>query len=134
MLLNTQNAGGEYPTTSGGFNSYQGNVDIGITRFDANGANILYSLIIGGSDGDLPNSMMIVNGAGELYVLGTTGSSDFPMCPVAQQCGFDITFNNPIGSPAANFTSGNGILFTQGSDMVVFKIDATGSAMLSSTF
>ena len=77
---------------------------------------------------------MIVNDAGELYVLGTTGSSDFPMCPVAQQCGFDITFNNPAGSPAANFTSGNGILFTQGSDMVVFKIDATGSAMLSSTF
>ena len=133
MLLNTQNAGGEYPTTSGVFNSYQGNVDIGITRFDPNGANILYSLIIGGSDGDLPNSM-IVNDAGELYVLGTTGSNDFPMCPVAQQCGFDITFNNPAGSPAANFTSGNGILFTQGSDMVVFKIDATGSAMLSSTF
>ena len=133
MLLNTQNAGGEYPTTSGIFNSYQGNVDIGITRFDANGANILYSLIIGGSDGDLPNSM-ITNDAGELYVLGTTGSSDFPMCPSAQQCGFDTTFNNPIGSPAANFTSGNGILFTQGSDMVVFKIDATGSAMLSSTF
>ncbi len=75
-----------YPTTAGAIDPTYNDVtsagysrmDIGLTKFSANGSARLYSTYIGGGSPDQPHSMM-VNNAGELVMLGTTGSDDFPI-------------------------------------------------------
>ncbi|HAB36075.1 MAG TPA: hypothetical protein DCE58_05680, partial [Cryomorphaceae bacterium] len=75
-----------YPTTAGAIDPTYNDVnsagyarmDIGLTKFSSNGTARLYSTYIGGDSPDQPHSMM-VNNAGELVILGTTGSDDFPV-------------------------------------------------------
>ena len=75
-----------YPTTAGAIDPTYNDVtsagyvrmDVGLTKFSANGSARLYSTYIGGDSPDQPHSMM-VNNAGELVMLGTTGSDDFPI-------------------------------------------------------
>ena len=74
---------------------------------------------------ELPHSM-IVNSVNELFVFGTTGSSDFP----TTNLGFQQNFK---GGPA--FTpSGIGVSFPSGSDMFVSRISADGGGLLASTY
>jgi hypothetical protein len=60
-----------------------------------------------------------------LIVLGSTGSSNFP---VTVGC-YDPTFNG-----GANFTGSNGVPYTAGADAIITKFNATGTALLGSTF
>src|SRR5690606_36710752 len=67
-----------YPTTLGAFQvNYSGQVDVGITKFTPNGSALLYSTYLGGTNTEVPSSL-IVNHNNELVVFGTTGSSNFP--------------------------------------------------------
>lgn len=120
--------GGDYPTTLGAFDvTYNGAVDIGISVFSADGTSLVYSTFVGGSAGDIPNSM-IVNNAGELVVLATVSSSDFPMPFLGTS--FDNTFNG--GSPVA--VGSYGVNFDFGTDIAVFKLSPNGSQLLGSTY
>ena len=82
--------GVDYPVTTGAFQqSFQGGVtDIVITKYDTLGQTRIYSTYLGGSSDELPHSM-VVNNNNELYVLGTTGSNDFPTTPNAFQTNFN---------------------------------------------
>lgn len=115
-----------YPTTYGAYQvDYAGGrVDMSISKFNARGNNLLYSTYLGGSGTDIPHSLY-VNDNDELYVFGTTGSSDFP---VTQQA-FDTTFN---GGPQVSLSTS--LNFNQGSDIVVSKFSAAGDRLLASTF
>ena len=118
--------GANYPTITG---SYQidfagGRTDISISKFNAQGTNLIYSTYLGGSNTDIPHSLY-VNDNDELYVFGTTGSSDFPVTAQA----FDTTFNR--GSQVTLSTSLN---FNNGSDIVVSKLSASGASLLASTY
>ncbi|MBX3102383.1 MAG: gliding motility-associated C-terminal domain-containing protein [Bacteroidetes bacterium] len=112
-----------YPTTTGAIQLvYAGggkpvafpglafNCDIGITKFSANGTQRLWATYLGGRFNEFPASM-IVNEQNELYVLSATLSDNFPV----RAGSYDITYN---GS----------------SDITISKINATGTALLASTY
>jgi len=118
--------GANYPTTLG---AYQidfagGRTDISISKFNAQGTNLVYSTYLGGSNTDIPHSLY-VNDNDELYVFGTTGSSDFPVTANA----FDTTFN---GGPQTTLSTS--LNFNFGSDIIVSKFSASGNALLASTY
>jgi gliding motility-associated-like protein len=84
---------------------------------------LLYSTYLGGSDNETPHS--IVSAAnGELFVLGVTGSANFPMAGVP----FDNLFNG--GAPLNGI---NGLSFN-GSDLYIARLSADGTNLIASTF
>lgn len=117
--------GAGYPTTLGAYDvSFNGQAtDIGVTKFNPSGSTLLYSTYIGGSRTELPHSL-IVNTEGDLVLLGTTSSSNFP---VTAGC-YDNSFNN--GNP----TSVSGISYENGSDIIVTVFNANGNALIGSTY
>ena len=120
--------GPNYPTTIGAYQinyaNNSGGTDMAITKYDTSGMHMIYSTYLGGSNDELPHSM-IVNEFNELFVFGTTGSSDYPTTTNAF-CG------NFKGGPPINL-SGIGVNFPIGSDLFVSKIDSEGGVLLSST-
>lgn len=120
-----------YPTTTGAFDtSYNGGTpnsniagfDVSISKFSENGSQLLYSTYLGGTANELPESM-IVNANGELYVLGITASTNFPMRGTPYQ-------NTFAGGPTAIH---NSLLFV-GSDLFVAKFNSQGTQLLASTY
>ena len=121
--------GAGYPTTLGAYdinyNNDLGGTDIVITKYDTTGTQRIYSTYLGGRKDELPHSM-IVNSEKELFLFGTTGSSDFPITPNASQKTFK-------GGPSFTPT-GIGVSFPSGSDIFVSKISKEGTNLLASTF
>jgi hypothetical protein len=101
-------AGAFQTTYGGGSVNYAG--DAFVTKLNATGSALLYSTYLGGSDGD-GGSGIAVDSAGNAYVSGSTFSSDFPTTAGA----FQTTLNGVI-------------------DAFVTKLNATGSALLYSTY
>ena len=101
----------DYPTTPGAQdNSFNGGrFDVFVTKLNANGA-ALYSTFLGGADFE-DASGLALDAAGNAYVTGNTSSTDYPTRPGAQD-------NSHNGSY----------------DVFVTKLNATGSALLYSTF
>lgn len=120
---------GQYPVTPGAFQlAFNGvvGVDMGVSKFSADGSLLLYSTYIGGGTSvDAPHSL-VTNAANELFIMGTTGSSDFPMLASA----YDPSFN---GSVAVNPTY-SGLNYQNGSDIVVVRLNATGTGLIGSTY
>ena len=120
--------GNQYPTTLGAYNTVfsGGIVDIAISKFDTTGTFLIYSTYIGGSSDELPHSL-IVNSLDELFILGTTSSSDFP---TTVGC-YDPSFN---GGTANNLQNGLGVNYVNGSDLIVSHLSANGTSLLGSTY
>ncbi len=125
---------GTYPTSVGAYsttfaggdaNGGSGGNDIGITKWDTTGANFIWSTYIGGNADELPHSL-VVNSRDELYLLGTTGSNNFP----TSFSGYDRTFG---GGSAFNGRS-MGIFHSNGCDIIVTKLSSTGQSLLGSTY
>ena len=120
--------GSGYPLSTGAydvsFNSGTGTfpMDVGITKYNAAGTNILYSTYIGGSGNETPHSI-VCSPNGELYIYGVTSSTNFPMA----------------GSPYDNSHNGgpyeleNSLEFN-GADIYVARLNANGTSLLSSTY
>ena len=117
--------GNYYPTTTGAFqtvwgggtggNSGTGNgiayaCDMGITKFTPDGTQLIYSTYIGGTDNETPHSL-VVDPQGNLVIYGVSYSADYPVTANA----YDKTQNGA-------------------GDIVVTKLNATGTAMMGSTF
>ena len=100
--------------------------DMGITKYSADGTTRLYSTYVGGNRCEVPHSL-IVNNRNELFVLGTTSSSNYPTTVGA----FDATFG---GGDTANLANGIFVNYTHGSDLVISRLSADGSTMLASTY
>ena len=120
--------GAGYPTTLGVLQTTHngGTIDMGITKFSPDGSSLVWSTYIGGSANDLPHSM-VVNSDDELYILGTSGSSDFP---VSAGC-YDASFGGGSSPP---FGGSYGFTFSQGTDIVVVHLNATATGLAGSTF
>jgi gliding motility-associated-like protein len=119
--------GQQYPVTTG---AYQvawagGNTDIAITKYDTTGTFLVWSTFLGGGAAEMPHSM-IVGPNDEIYVLGTTGSSNFPITASA--------YDHSFGSGTAFTPAGLGLSYPNGCDMVVARLSANGSALLGSTY
>lgn len=126
--------GAGYPTTLGAYQTVWGGgdgqgslvgTDIAITKYDVSGTFRIYSTYLGGANDELPHSL-IVNPNGELIVMGTTSSPNYPVTAGAFQTVFNGgTSVTPIGI---------GVQYVNGSDIIVTKFSANGSSLLSSTF
>ena len=102
---------GTYPTVGAFQSTFQGGeFDMGISKFNATGTTLLYSTYIGGSGNDQPHSLF-VNNNDELYIFGSSSSTNYPITASA--------FDN----------SNNG-----GFDIVISKLSASGSVLLGSTY
>jgi gliding motility-associated-like protein len=117
-----------YPTSTGAYNStFNGGegffgIDVVITKFNATGTALMYSTYLGGSGNETPNSI-VVDTQDELYILGVTSSTDFPVSSGAHQTTFS----------GGTTTTQNSLQFT-GSDIFVSRLNANGTALLSSTY
>jgi hypothetical protein len=116
--------GGQYPVTLGVIKTTFFNGNMGIAKFSANGSTLLYATYLGGNGTggssfgeDYPLDME-VNAAGELLILGSTGASDYPTTSGA--------FDRQLGN------GGSGGFAAR--DLVITRFNATGTAILASTF
>jgi hypothetical protein len=103
----------DFPTTPGAFDtSLQRRYDDAfVTKLDASGSALVYSTFLGGTSSDIAEAIA-VDSAGAAYVTGLTTSSDFPTTPGAFDTGYSSVPR----------------------DTFVTKLDASGSALVYSTF
>ncbi|MFT3884375.1 MAG: gliding motility-associated C-terminal domain-containing protein [Flavobacteriales bacterium] len=125
--------GNGYPLTVGvqdpSFNG--GRVDIGLTKFSPDGTSLIWSTYLGGSMNETPHSL-VVNSAEELYVLGVSGSNDFPTTASA----YDRSFNGGtavVGWPGMAI-SGYGFSHPQGTDITVTHFAADAASLVASSY
>ena len=115
-----------YPIELGAYSEdFGGVVDMAISKFIPDGTTLEYSTYIGGISADVPHSM-VVNSLGQLVILGSTSSPDYPTI----ESSYDTTFN---GGTTINYTS-NGTNFENGSDIIITVLSADGSSLVGSTF
>jgi len=106
----TGQANADYPTTPGAFQTVTaGSSEAFVTKLNSTGTALIYSTFLGGSGFD-SGSDIAIDPAGNAYVTGTA------------QAGFPVT-------PGAFQTSFNGV-----NDVFVTKLNATGTALIYSTF
>ncbi|HEY52038.1 MAG TPA: DNRLRE domain-containing protein, partial [Caldilineae bacterium] len=122
-----------FPTTSGAFDtSYNGgDIDAYVVKLNPAGSGLAYATFLGGSGGDWGN-LITVNVNGSAYVVGPTGSSNFPTTPGSFDTGYNggdrdafVVKLNPAGGGLAyaTFLGGNGTDFGNG-----IAVDGSGSA------
>ena len=106
----------DFPAPVGYDPTYNGYTDGFVLKLAANGSSIVYSTFLGGSD-DSPDRAcsVYVDSFGCAYVVGQTGSSDFPVTAGA----YDMTYND----------DGNGY-----ADAFVTKLSPDGVTLQYSTF
>lgn len=125
--------GAGYPTTAGVYdNSFNHNsfddvniFDIALSKFNSNGSAFLYSTYIGGPDGNEVPLSIVSDNQRNLYMLGTTSSSQFPLG------------TNPIQGQFRGGLEENtneGLDFIAGTDFFILKLNSSGSSLLASTF
>ena len=119
-----------YPTSSGAYQTTFGGItDIAIIKYNTTatgqGARV-WATYLGGGSADFPTSL-VVNSLGELLVLGVTSSADYPTTGGAVQRLFG-------GGPAADPYGTSGATLPNGSDLVITRLNAAGSAPVGSTF
>lgn len=118
-----------YPVTIGAWqNTFSGGTgsrpcDIGIIKFSPTGAK-MYATYLGGTGNELPQSL-IVSSSNELFVFGTTGSSNFATTHNAYSREFK-------GGPQISILR-NGITFTEGTDMFISRFSENGTNLLASS-
>jgi len=126
----------EYPTTAGaistGMTFASGPFDCGFSVFSADGTALEYSTVFGGGALDVPSSI-VSDSQGAIYILGTTGSADFPTTDGA----FDTSYDNGPSvnlDACCNYPGGGGL--SNGASLFVMRfsdVDA-GCTLEASTF
>jgi hypothetical protein len=122
-----------YPVSPGAYQTtFAGIIDMALIKYDVTKtgpAARAWATYIGGGQADFPHSL-VTNAQGELLVLGSTGSSDFPTTAGAVQRAF-------AGGPAADpfgDAAQSRIYQVDGADIVVCRLSAAGSALQASTY
>lgn len=101
----------DFPTTAGAFQTgLHGSNDAFVFKLTPGGAHLSYSTLLGGAQGDFASGIA-TDAAGNAYVTGATGSSDFPTTPAA----ISRTLNGA-------------------SDAFITKLNATGTNLVYSTY
>jgi len=107
----------DFPTTSGAYTTtHHGDADVFVSVLDPAGngeSDLLYSTYLGGSEADISHDLAL-DSTGNVYIAGTTESSDFPVTAGA----YDTTLNEDY--------------YAQ--DTFVSVLDPTLSTLSASTF
>ena len=107
----------DFPTTEHAFDkTYNGDLDIFISKINSDCDSIIYSTYLGGIDQD-HHPMMVVDDSGHVYISGPTRSSDFP------------TTDNACDN-SYNGTSADGYY----GDIFICKLDENGEGLLYASF
>ncbi|HET9530681.1 MAG TPA: SBBP repeat-containing protein, partial [Blastocatellia bacterium] len=109
-----------FPITPGAFQTTilgGGQSDAFISKLNATGTALVYSTFLGGTNSEQGNAIK-VDASGNAYVAGATSSSDFDVTPGAFQTIF----------------GGGGDSFSDIGDAFVTKLNATGTALIYSTY
>jgi len=119
-----------FPTSLGAFQTrFAGIIDMALIKYNVTQTGPtarVWATYIGGSLSDFPQSM-VVNSQGELLVMGTTSSPNFPVTASAVQRQFGGgTLANPYGNSYQQLR--------EGSDIVVCRLSASGAALQASTY
>jgi hypothetical protein len=110
----------DFPTTGSAYQVGQvGDYDAFVTKLNPAGTALIYSTYLGGTGTDYGQALA-VDAAGNAYVTGLTGSTDFPTTGSAYQG----TFGGGIFIPP----------FEVASDAFLTKLNASGSDLLYSTY
>jgi hypothetical protein len=123
----------DFPTTSGAFDTTaNGAFDATVTKLNPAGSALVYSTYLGGAGFD-NGSDVTVDGGGNAYIAGGTGSTDFPTTPGA----FDTTSDGSDGFVTKLNSSGSAAVYSTvfggtGSDSATgIVLDTSGNAWLS---
>ncbi len=123
-----------YPVTTGAYQAdWAGGTgagtlagtDIALSKFNLEGTDLDYSTYLGGSGDELPHSL-ITDSLGRLFLLGTTGSDNYPTSVGA----FQTVFQG--GDPTV--LGGVGIDYSEGADIILSALSADGQNLIASTF
>ncbi|MBO2008534.1 gliding motility-associated C-terminal domain-containing protein [Hymenobacter negativus] len=120
-----------YPTTTGAYQtSFSANTDIALMKFNTAlsgpGARV-WATHLGGNGLEFPHSLL-VNSSGELMLMGTTSSTNYPTSSGA----LCRTFQG--GSSIAPYGVGSAFVLTNGSDLFLTRLSANGSQLQASTY
>ncbi len=117
--------GNGYDTTLGAFEtSFQGGtIDIAISKFNSTGTQMIYGTYLGGNRNETSNSL-VVDDSLNLFVFGTTASTNFPLGPNA----YDSSKENS-GTVTTEIST-----FVGGTDIYITKLDQDGAAIKGSTY
>ena len=124
----------DFPTTAGAFQTTIGGTrDAFVTEFNPTGSGLVYSTYLGGSDVDF-GAGIAVDTSGNVYVTGSTYSSDFPTTAGAFQTTFSgfedafVTEFNPTGTGLvySTYLGGSGDDFGGG-----IAVDTSGNAYVT---
>src|SRR4051812_28197909 len=113
----------DFPVTAGAFDrsgAVSNFAEAFVSKINASGTALVYSTFIGGSDMEFGRRIAI-DATGNAYITGQTKSSNFPVTGAA----FDRTLNIPPNCPRCA---------TDNTDGFVTKLNASGSALLYSTY
>jgi gliding motility-associated-like protein len=118
-----------YPLTVGVLqpNYGGGENDMAVSKFTPTGTALVWSTYIGGSSNEVPHSM-VVNSNDELYILGTTNSTNFPVTTGCWLSSFQGGVSPPFPVTSYGFT------YTTGSDIVVLHLNSDATALIGSTY
>ena len=113
---------GDFPTTDGAYNEtlYNNSADFFVLKLDNRATSLTYSTYVGGSQWESTGwgstRLLDIDEDGNAYVAGSTSSSDFPVTDDA----FQSELIDDMG--------------WGGYDIVLFKLDSSGSSLLYSTY
>lgn len=129
-VLCTAGASG-FPTTPGGYDEQAAGLDVTLTKFTADGSELLFSTYFGGSEREWV-AALAVDDSGYAVVAGSTLSDDFPVTVNA----FDQTFSDREGFLTKFNSDGSDLVFStflgglDGDFVVDMMLDAYGHAYL----
>jgi hypothetical protein len=100
-----------FPTTAGVYSQtpFNAGLDAFVFKLNRSGASLIYATYVGGTNGGTEARGIDINLSGETFVTGYTQATNFPL--------------------VTPFTASN-----SGNDVIVFKLNATGTALLYSTY
>lgn len=111
----------DFPVTAGAYQPvYGGSDDVFVSKLNADGSRLLFSTYVGGESGDVGLSLAL-DAAGNSYVSGFSGS-------------FDGFFGFPLVNPVQTVTDWRAPGLGPPIDAIMFKLNATGTALLFSTY
>jgi len=111
----TLNSPNDFPITSGAYDQTpNGQTDVFVSKFNSSASTLIYSTLIGGGGDDTVFGAKL-DAQNNMVIAGATRSGDFPTTSGA--------FNEAAQLPGSGFE-----------DVFVTKLNATGSALLASTF